>query len=83
MFDLNWVNCMLKYLYKLTTTASIKLMYEKEALHKIKNLTQDEPEMLENDEAEYIYDVAEYFGMKMYGSSKILQNGIGEVYAYN
>ena len=83
MFDLNWVNHILECLYNITTTSSVKILSKEEAVSKMKYLETTEREPLTDEQAQYIHDVAKYFGMKIYYKARVVDLGLGGLYAYN
>lgn len=83
MFDLNWVNHMLECLMKITTTSSVNILTKEQAVSKIKYLEETEPKEFTEEQALYIHDVCEYFGMKIYYKAKVVDLGLGGLYAYN
>jgi len=83
MFDLNWVNHMLECLYKITTSSSVNILTKEQAVSKIKYLEETEPKEFTEEQALYIHDVCEYFGMKIYYKAKVADLGLGGLYAYN
>ena len=83
MFDLNWVNHILECLYNITTTSSVKILSKEQAVSKMKYLQDTEPKPLTDEQALYIHDVCEYFDMKIYYKAKVVDLGLGGLYAYN